>query len=136
MSRLPGVFALLLVTFMLRAGPGFDPVKDVPISVSNGVLTLSVPKGVHLKTRLLRVTLASPGSLRLGALPPPSGQDEAGDPIWRGVVKVRLNGSGMEDPARLTITYQPCTEGPDGQCFLPVKRTLAVPIAELSAEAP
>ena len=135
MSRLLGVFALL-VPFMLRAGAGFDPVKDVPILVSNGMLTVTVPKGVHLKARLFRVSMASPGSLRLGALPSPSGQDEAGDPIWRGVVKVRLNGSGTEDPARLTITYQPCTEGPDGQCFLPVKRTLAVPIAELSAEAP
>jgi hypothetical protein len=42
-----------------------------------------------------------------------------------------LKASGLEDPVRLVLTYQPCIEGPDGVCFLPVKRTLSVSASEL-----
>jgi thioredoxin:protein disulfide reductase len=130
-------FALVaLVPLLLQAGARFDPVKEVPISVSEGVITLTVPKGVHLKTRQFRVALVSHGFLRLGTLPPATGQDEAGDPIWRGTVSVGLKGSGLADPVQLVITYQPCTEGPDGMCFLPVRRTLLLPVAEIPIQAP
>jgi hypothetical protein len=127
---------MVLAPLILHAGSGFDPVKDMPVSVANGVLSVTVPPGVHLKARAFRVTLVSRGTLRLGPFPPPNGRDEAGDPIWRGVVKVGLHGTGLENPARLVITYQPCTEGSDGVCFLPVKRTLAVPVTEIPVEVP
>lgn len=120
-----------LAPALLIARTEFDPVADVAVKVAGGVLTLSVPPGVHLKVRGFRVTLASRGVLRLGPLPPGSGVDEAGDPIWRGGVKVRLRGEGLEDPVRLVVTYQPCTEGADGRCFLPVRRVLAVPLSAL-----
>jgi hypothetical protein len=126
---------MAMAPLVLQAGPGFDPMKDMALSVKAGVLSLTVPPGTHLKARAFRIALASKGTLRLGALPPPQGQDEAGDPIWRGIVSVGLKGRDLEDPVRLVITYQPCTEGPDGMCFLPVRRTLAVPVAEIPAEA-
>jgi hypothetical protein len=126
---------MVMAPLVLQAGFGFDPVKDVPISVSDGVLTVAVPQGVHLKTRIFRVFLASRGTLRLDILPPANGWDEAGDPIWRGIVNMGLKGADLEDPVRLVITYQPCTEGPDGMCFLPVRRTLTVPVVEIPVEA-
>ncbi len=127
---------MVMAPLLLQASPGFDPVKDVPISVSNGVLSMTVPQGAHLKVQAFMITLVSKGKLRLGTLPPPDGQDEAGDPIWRGVVKVGLKGAGLENPASLVITYQPCTEGPDGVCFLPVRRTLTVLAIEIPVETP
>jgi hypothetical protein len=125
---------LLMIPLLLQAGPSFDPVKDVPVSVADGVLSMTVPPGAHLKARAFRITLATKGTLRLAPLPPADGQDEAGDPIWRGLVKVHVKGTGLENPARLILTYQPCTEGPDGMCYLPVKRTLAVPAVEIPDE--
>jgi hypothetical protein len=127
---------MMMAPLIIQAGPSFNPVNDVPISIANGELSVIVPPGAHLKARAFRVTLVSNGTLRLGPLPPAIDQDEAGDPIWRGVVKVGLKGAGLENPTRLVITYQPCTEGPDGRCFLPVKRTLAVPVVEIPAETP
>jgi hypothetical protein len=125
---------VVMMPLLLRAGPGFDPVKDVPMSVAGGVLSMTVPPGAHLKVRAFQLKLTSKGTLRFDALPPADGQDEAGDPIWRGLVKIHVKGIALENPARLIVTYQPCTEGPDGMCFLPVKRTLAVPAVEIPAE--
>ncbi len=125
---------MMMAPLIIQAGPSFNPVKDVPISIANGELSVTVPPGAHLKARAFRIALVSGGTLRLGPLPPANGQDEAGDPIWRGVVKVGLHGTGLENPVRVVVTYQPCTEGPDGVCFLPVKRILAVPVVEIPAE--
>jgi|ERR1035438_4851697 hypothetical protein len=127
---------VVLIPLTLLAEPTFDPDKDVPLSVASGVLSLTVPEGIHLKARMFKVALASRGTLRLGHLPPPTDQDEAGDPIWRGTVQVPLAGHNLEDPAQLVITFQPCTEGRDGICFLPVKRPLAVPRGEIPESAP
>ena len=123
----------VLASVVLQAGGGFDPVKDVTVSVSGGGLSVVIPKGVHLKVRWFRVILTSPGALHVGVLPPPTGEDEAGNPIWRGTVRVDLTATGLEDPARLVLTYQPCTEGPDRVCFLPVKRTLTVLAKDIPA---
>jgi hypothetical protein len=49
---------------------------------------------------------------------------------------VALRGRDLEDPVRITVTYQPCTEGPDAVCFLPVKRTLSVAATGVPAGAP
>ena len=120
------ILLAVLTTVVLQAG-GFDPVKDVPMSVSGGALTVTIPQGVHLKVRFFKVSLTSGGHLDVDALPAPTDKDDAGDPIWRGVLQVGLKVRDLEDPARLVITYQPCTEGPDGMCYLPVKRALTLP---------
>ena len=125
-----------LAPLILQASVGFDPVKDIPVALAGGVLSVTVPPGAHLKVQAFRIVLSSPGTLRLGPLPPATDRDDAGDPIWRGTVRVALKGSGLQDPVKLVITYQPCTEGPDAICYLPVKRTLMVPAAEVPAESP
>jgi hypothetical protein len=125
----------LLLVLPLQAA-GFDPVKDVPVALAEGVLMLTVPPGVHLKVATFRITLASQGTLQPGPLPPATDRDEAGDPIWRGTLRVALRGRDLEDPARVTVIYQPCTEGPDAVCYLPVKRTLVVAASEVPAGTP
>lgn len=125
-----------LVPLQLQAGGSFDAVKDVPVSLASGVLSVTVPQGVHLKAQTFRIALVSHGTLRLGPLPPATDRDDAGDPIWRGTLRVALKGNGLEDPVRLVVIYQPCTEGPDAVCYLPVKRALTAPAAEVPAEWP
>jgi len=110
----------------------FDPAKDVGIQVRQGHLRIEIPAGVHLKVRPFKVALlSSPGQLSLGALPPASGKDETDDPIWRGTVEVPLRGEGLMDPVELRVTFQPCTEGEAGVCFLPQRRVVTVRAAEL-----
>jgi hypothetical protein len=113
----------------LVAGEAFDPVKDVAITASVGVLSLTLPPGAHLKVAHFKVVLKGAGTLKVGPLPSPSGSDDAGDPIWRGKVTVPLAAEGLDDSSALDITYQPCTEGPAGQCFLPLKRVLKLTTA-------
>jgi hypothetical protein len=125
----------LLLALPLRAA-GFDPVKDVPMNLAGGVLSLTVPSGVHLKAATFRIRLASQGTLQLGPLPPASDRDEAGDPIWRGTLRVELRGRDLETPVRITVTYQPCTEGPEAVCYLPVKRPLVVAAREVPSSGP
>ncbi len=110
----------------------FDPAKDVGIQVRRGHLRVEIPEGVHLKVRAFKVALlSSPGQVRLGALPPASGKDETDDPIWRGTVEVPLHGEGLMDPVELRVTFQPCTEGEAGVCFLPQRRVVTVRAADL-----
>jgi len=125
----------LLIPLQLQAA-GFDAVKDVSLTMEGGVLSLTVPPGVHLKVATFRIKLASQGILRPGPLPAATDRDEAGDPIWRGTIRVELRGRDLEDPVRVTVTYQPCTEGPDAVCYLPVKRTLAMAASEIPAGTP
>jgi hypothetical protein len=125
-----------LAPLLLQAGGGFDPVKDVPVGLAGGVLSVTIPPGAHLKVQTFRIVLSSHGTMRLGPLPPATDLDDAGDPIWRGTVRVALKGSGLQDPVKLVVTYQPCTEGPDAICYLPVKRTLMVPATEVPGESP
>ena len=110
----------------------FDPAKDVGIQLRQGHLRIEIPTGVHLKVRAFKVgLLSSPGQLSLGALPPASGNDETDDPIWRGTVEVPLRGEGLMDPVELRVTFQPCTEGEAGVCFLPQRRVVTVHAADL-----
>lgn len=107
------------------AAPRFDPVKDVVITLQRGVLTIQVPAGAHLKRRFLKVELAEgPGALEVGALPPTDGVDDAGDPVWHGTLRIPVTGRGVADPASIRVTYQPCTEGAGGMCYLPQRRLL------------
>ena len=128
--------ALGLLVLHLQAGTSFDPVKDVGVTIAGGVLALAVPRGVHLKLNSFRITLVSQGTLHLGALPPATGRDEAGDPIWRGTLRVDVKGRDLEDPVRILVTYQPCTEGPEAVCYLPLKRTITVAASEVPSPKP
>ncbi|HJW72985.1 MAG TPA: protein-disulfide reductase DsbD domain-containing protein [Geothrix sp.] len=130
--RLIRLAPLALLALQTQAAEGFDPVKDIAITVHGGILSVTVSRGAHLKVRTFKCVLGSQGELSLGPLPPASGVDEAGDPIWRGTVQVPLGGAQLEDPAKLTVTYQPCTEGPEGVCYLPQKRRLSVAASELN----
>jgi thiol:disulfide interchange protein DsbD len=110
----------------------FDPVKDVAVGLDHGVLTLTVPPGVHLKRRFFKVELATrPGTVTVGPLPPADGLDDAGDPVWHGTLRVPLRGEGLKDPVALRITYQPCTEGAGSVCYLPQHRLLPVKAGEV-----
>lgn len=124
----------ILLSFLclpLMAGSTFDPVKDVTITVSRGILALSLPAGAHLKAARFKAVLKGSGTLKVGPLPAPSGSDDAGDPIWRGRVAVPLAGEGLDGSSLLEVTYQPCTEGPDGQCYLSLKRSLKLATGDL-----
>jgi thiol:disulfide interchange protein DsbD len=115
----------------------FDPAKDVAVAVRRGQLLLQVPPGVHLKQRGFRVTLASsPGGLTLGPLPAATGRDGAGDPIWSGTVRVPLHGEGLLDPVALRVTFQPCTDGEDGLCYLPQHRLVSATVADFAEKQP
>ncbi|HEX9009538.1 MAG TPA: protein-disulfide reductase DsbD domain-containing protein [Holophagaceae bacterium] len=120
---------LALLSLHARA---FDPAVDVALTAVPGGLRVALPAGAHLKQRTFKVMLASSqGRLAVGPLPPPSGRDEAGDPVWRGAVVIPLQGQGLPDPVSLAVTYQPCTEGPAGVCYLPQHRTVRARAADL-----
>jgi thiol-disulfide isomerase/thioredoxin len=113
------------------AGATFDP-SAVRIRVAQGAVTLWAPAGSHLKARFLAVTLASAsGSLIVGAPTPAVEKDEAGDPIYRGRVDLPVAGRGLPEEVDLDVRFQPCTEGPDGMCYLPMTRRVRVSAAEL-----
>lgn len=132
---------LWILVCLLGLGPlsaqGFDPEKDIGMTVSKGVLTLTVPPKVHLKTAFMKVALVpgQPGSLKAGPVPAPHDKDELGDGIWRGRVAVPLAGEGLAGDVAMEVTYQPCTEGEGGVCFPPTKRVLRVAASELSGTA-
>jgi thiol:disulfide interchange protein DsbD len=127
---------LALVAVQSLAAEGFDPAKDIAISFNGGVLSVTMPPGAHLKMRTFKIALVTQGTLKLSPFPPATGEDEAGDPIWRGTVNVALRGKGLETPARLLVSYQPCTEGPQGVCYLPQKRTITVAASEFPSPRP
>jgi|GEM_PF-1951968 len=115
----------------LTAPKPFDPGKDVRISFSHGFLVLEIPEEVHLKQRLFKVEARSqPGAVVPGELPPASGKDELGDPIWRGTVRVRLLVRGVKGAMALCVTYQPCSEGAGSLCYRPQHRILVVDPAD------
>ncbi len=111
----------------------FDPAKDIGMTVSKGVLTLTVPGKVHLKTAFMKVALkpGQPGSVKTGPLPAPTGKDELDEGIWRGTVAVPLVAEGVSGDVVLEVTTQPCTEGEGGVCFPPTKRELKVSASDL-----
>ena len=134
--------ALLLpgVALVARAG-GFDPVRDVRITFKDGAVTVAAPAGSHLKARFLSVTrvpgdgnlTAAAGILLAGALPPSTERDEAGDPIYHGSVRLPVAGQGLAGEVVLEVHYQPCTEGEDGICFMPMVRRLTVAAGAIPA---
>lgn len=130
-TKLMKLFFAALVALSAYA---FDPVKDIGLSVTRGELVVQIPTGVHLKKEFMEVNLSpgQKGSVRFGKLPAVSGQDEVGEAIWRGTLRMPLVMEGVSGPVKLVVTYQPCTEGDGGSCFPPTDRTLTVPASELS----
>jgi thiol:disulfide interchange protein DsbD len=128
---------LFLAGSFLGAAAPFDPDRDVAVAYQDGSVVLTVPPGAHLKSAFLAVALkpGTPGTLRIGPLPPTDAKDELGDGIWHGRVAVPVSGTGLPAEAELVVTYQPCTEGAGGVCYPPRDRTLKVQGAALAAGA-
>lgn len=127
------LFFLVLAALVAAAPKAFDPDKDVSVVFSGKVLRVSVPEGVHLKKAFMQVS-AKPGTsgkLRVGKLPPATGVDELGDPIWHGTVAIPLHGEGLKGDVEVKVTYQPCTEGEGGICFPPTDRILRIKAAQI-----
>lgn len=121
---------VLLSGMVLMAG--FEPEREIRVSFVDGAVVVAAPAGAHLKARFLSVGLASgPGSLRMGALAPAQEKDEAGDPIYHGEVRLPVTGRDLPREVQLEVNYQPCTEGKDGVCFLPLVRKLWVYSAQI-----
>ncbi len=125
------LISFLMVAAQALSAAGFDPARDVSLTVAGGALSLTLPENVHLKARSFKVALVSRGQLTCAPLPATSEIDDAGDPILRGTVRLALTGRNLEDPVRLLVTYQPCIEGEGGVCYLPTKRTVAAAAAEI-----
>src|SRR6185312_10372718 len=95
------------------------------------------PAGAHLKAQFMKVEKPEgPGKIRLGALTPTNAKDELGDPIWHGTVRIPVTGEGLEGTVKLSVTYQPCTEGVGGVCFAPTTRELEVPASAIPSGKP
>ena len=120
-----------------RADTSFDPTRDVGLRYEKGAVVVGVPPGAHLKASFMAVAKqGGPGTLKVGPLPPTPDQDELGDGIWHGQVKIPLQGTGLSGTVTLAVTYQPCTEGEGGVCYPPTTRTLAVKAGEIPAVKP
>jgi len=130
---LPILFAAL--PLVAQKAIKLDPIADINLAFRKGSLVVEVPEGAHLKIAFMDVKLGkgAPGKLQVGPLPPASAQDELGDGIWHGAVKIPLKGDGLSGEVPLVITYQPCTEGKGGVCFPPTDRTLKVKASEIPA---
>lgn len=134
MRLLKSFLLLLLVQALAMAQGNFDPEKSVSVGFAKGVVTVTSPRGTHLKQSFMSVELQSKGGkLVVGALTPPNAKDELGDAIWHGPVKIPVSGEGLKDPIVLAVTYQACTEGEGGVCYPPTTQTLTVKGAEIPA---
>ncbi len=128
--------ALATTAWAQRAIVGFDPLKDVGLAFQKGAVVVTVPDGAHLKRAFMSVAKqGGPGTLAVGALPPGDGQDELGDPVWHGSVRVPVSGTGLTGTVTLAVTYQPCTEGEGGVCYPPTTKTLAVKASDIPPAA-
>lgn len=119
-----------------RADPSFDAIKSVGLVFQKGAVVLTVPAGAHLKASFMEVAKkGGPGTVKIGPLPATDAQDEIGDGVWHGTVRIPIRGEGLSGTVKLEVTYQPCTEGEGGVCFPPTTRTLEVKAAEIPAAA-
>lgn len=116
----------------------FRPIESIRIEQNGDRLVIQIPPKAHLKTTFLKVeALSSPQAIRMGALPRASGQDELGDDIYRQELIWPIFFNTVEPELELTVTYQPCTEGPGGICYPPTQQKIKVrPMVSQSSADP
>lgn len=133
-KALIGLFCSLVLSAQ-KARP-LDPVKDVAVALRNGAVVVEAPEGVHLKGAFMAVKLkeGTPGTLEVGPLPPFTAQDELGDGIWRGPVRIPVKGADLPAEVELVVTYQPCTEGDGAVCHPPTEQVLKTQARELTGQ--
>ncbi|WP_243383874.1 protein-disulfide reductase DsbD family protein [Geothrix alkalitolerans] len=120
-----------------KADPSFDAIKSVSLAFQKGAVVLTVPPGAHLKASFMEVAKkGGAGTLKVGPLPATDAQDEIGDGVWHGTVRIPLRGESLSGTVKLEVTYQPCTEGEGGVCFPPTTRVLDVRASEIPTAAP
>lgn len=123
---------LALMALPALAQGSFDPATSVSVAFDQGAVVVVAPAGAHLKAAFMKVAkTGGPGTLTTGAMTPPNAQDELGDPVWHGTVRIPLKGEGLRGTVTLAVTYQPCTEGTGGVCYPPTTRELKVPAAAI-----
>ncbi|HEU4950957.1 MAG TPA: cytochrome c biogenesis protein CcdA [Holophagaceae bacterium] len=126
------VLALPALLSPARAQGAFNPATSVKLGFDHGAVVVTAPAGSHLKAAFMKVVKADgPGRIELGPLTPTNAQDELGDPIWHGTVRIPVKGEGLRGPVTLKVTYQPCTEGTGGVCYPPTTRDLTVDAAAI-----
>ncbi len=130
--------ALLAILGMTSANTqvhqDFNPERDINISFQQGQVVVTAPSGVHLKKGFMGISLVSkPGTLQVGTLPPAPAQDELGEDIYRGTVKIPITGKGLKGQVKLAVEYQACTEGEEGTCFPPTTKELTVKAEDIPA---
>ena len=132
---LTGLLALLgVATANAQAPRDFDPARDIRVSFEQGQVLVTAPSGIHLKKEFMGISLASkPGTLTVGILPLASAQDELGEDIYRGTVKIPVTGKGLKGEVKLTVEYQACTEGKGSTCFPPTRQELTVKATDIPA---
>lgn len=128
-AALTGVMTLQAATI--------DPTTDIQVSFKMGAVKVLVPKGAHIKKEALEVELTStPGSVKVGTLPPATGKDELDDEVYHGTVAIPISGKGLTGVVELEIRYQVCTEGEEGTCYPPTSRSLKIPASEIPTAKP
>lgn len=120
-------FFLLVSNLWGQAQVEFRPIESIRIEQNADRLVIQIPPKAHLKTTFLKVeALSSPQAIRMGTLPRASGQDELGDDIYRQELIWPIFFNTVEPELELTVTYQPCTEGPGGICYPPTQQKIKV----------
>ena len=124
---------LLVASFLMasslwgQVSVEFRPVESIRILQNQDRLVIQIPPKAHLKTTFLKVeALSSPQAIRMGELPKASGKDELGDNIYRQELIWPILFNTTETDLELTVTYQPCTEGPGGICYPPTQQKIKV----------
>ena len=132
------IMTICCLVLQVRDIRASTPGPEVSLAFRDGAVVVEAPAGVHLKRTFMAVRLrgGTPGRLDVGSLPPANGQDELGEGIWRGPVAIPLKGHGLSGAVGLLVTYQPCTEGPNGVCYAPREGLLVVDAAQLAGSPP
>ncbi|HTL98948.1 MAG TPA: cytochrome c biogenesis protein CcdA [Holophagaceae bacterium] len=127
----------MVIALPAFAQAGFNPVTSVKLAFDKGAVVAEAPEGAHLKAAFMKVEkLEGPGTITLGAMTPTNAKDELGDGIWHGPVRIPVKGEGLSGTVKLSVTYQPCTEGVGGVCFAPTTRELEVPASAIPSDKP
>lgn len=135
MKNFLAVLVFLFTNLWGQTPTAFHPKTSIQIQQKEDRLVILIPPKTHLKTTFLKVeSTSSPQAIRMGTLPPASGQDELGDDIYRQELIWPMLFNTSEPELEVTVTYQPCTEGPGGICYPPTQQKIKVrPVESLSS---